>query len=625
MSELTKCKHFEIQNKVGICKKLDCICRCFLCIHSDQCQWIEKCAASDWSLVDNARDFLLVASRKLRDTIKNKIREISPSELVGGLLCRREEALLRAFTIAPGDIIEVQLVQKYLKDVPDLPASMIKQTDRFIDLFNLVIFRDSFDDKRRKIENGDMQIFATTRGLKQIQKMADNPREYMDDFHLAMEKIEEAEGCPSFELHNNVLYVWTKQMAEPLRWSRINDVPLEIISAEHSTYVYEIMEHMMDLGKAVEKDVPISLDKRDCFERAYRLYNSLVAIFRCLFRETQELRRAIKSLATNSTTINLAFKKLPDVENWELFVVEAYSRLNSENYLFTYDFPSPDGWQTKIPEGTFWASTLCFSFLLTNYNRILLNRYLRGWDFEERLRTALIDRNVKILHKNFPTPFGDIDYICQKGQDTFAIEAKDYSPWYRNWYMGAKIFEKRKTALDRKMNKFLQRVDWLKKNPEKAGINGEPIPICIGLYQEGSISFGISFNYKEMNKLFGPPKYPSYKEMLPQYEVSQDGFRVQAMGHEIYRQSSFMPSKGKKTLVYQKCPKYTSCVAIFAQNNPWLKESKAVGELCLALQKTFGGGPCPNFDALCIWAGFCNRGIDPSGFAKQLESAHSHE
>jgi hypothetical protein len=97
------------------------------------------------------------------------------------------------------------------------------------------------------------------------------------------------------------------------------------------------------------------------------------------------------------------------------------------------------------------------------------------------------------------------------------------------------------------------------------------------------------------------------------------------MGHEIYRQSSFMPSKGKKTLVYQKCPKYTSCVAIFAQNNPWLKESKAVGELCLALQKTFGGGPCPNFDALCMWAGFCNRGIDPSGFAKQLESAHSHE
>jgi len=283
-----------------------------------------------------------------------------------------------------------------------------------------------------------MQIFATTRGLEKLQTMADNPRKFINDFHLAMEEIEEADGCPSFDLHNNVLHVWTKQMVEPLRWSRINDVPLEIVSAEHRQYVSEIMKHMTDLGKASKKGGTISLDKRDCFERAYRMYNSLIAIFRCLYRETNELRRAIRSLTTNSTTINLAFKKLPDIENWELFVVEAYSRLNSKNYLFDYDFPSPNGWQTKIPEGTFWASTLCFSFLLTNHDRILLNRYSRGWVFEEKLRTALIDRNVKILHKNFPTPFGDIDYICQKDGDVFTIEAKDYSQWYRDWYIGKK-------------------------------------------------------------------------------------------------------------------------------------------------------------------------------------------
>jgi len=188
-----------------------------------------------------------------------------------------------------------------------------------------------------------------------------------------------------------------------------------------------------------------------------------------------------------------------------------------------------------------------------------------------------------------------------------------------------KIFEKRKTVLERKMNQFLRRVNWLKKNPEKTILSSNPIPICISLYEEDSIRIGISFNDRKMNKLFGPSKYPSFKETLPKYEVSQNEFRVQAMGREIYRHRSFKPSKDHKDLIIQRCPIYTSCVAVFVKDNPWLKDSDAVGELCFALQKTFGGGPCPNFEALCMWAGFCYRGIDPSTFANQLDENHSRK
>ena len=618
-----KCKCFQLKDEIGVCTKLDCICRCFLCSYVSQCKWVGDCSSLDWTRADDARDCFLTASRKLRDMVRNKIRDIPKNELVGGLLSRREESLLRAFTIAPGDIIEVQIVQKYLKNVPDLPASMVEQTDRFTDFFNLLVFRDSFDRERKKIENGDLKIFATAGGLEQLQKMVDSPRSYINDVSLKMRELGEGDKKPSFEIHNNVMHVWTKQMVEPLRWSLTNNSPLEIVSAEHRAEIEDIIKHMEDLGKTVEKAGPIFLDKRACFERSYRIYNSLVAIFRCLYRESKEIRKAIESLAAKSTTLNLAFKNRPDIENWELLVAEAYSRLYSRNYLFDYDVPSAENWQTKIPEGAFWASALCFLFIFTNRERVILNRYSRGWVFEEKLRTELIDRNVKILHKNFTTPLGDIDYICRKDGDFFAIEAKDYTPWYRDWYLGSKIFGKRKDTLGRRMNQFKQRVNWLNNNLEKAGISKNAIPICISLYAEEAIEIGISFDVNELNRVFGASNYPTYEETLPQYEVSKDRFKVRAMGREIYGHTFLGAEDGKKALRARQCPIYPSCVALFQQDNPWLKDSGAIGELCLALQKTFGGGSCPNFEALCMWAGFCHKGKDPSEFAKQLDENFS--
>lgn len=615
-----KCKCFELKDEIGICKKLDCICRCFSCEFVDQCEWISECASLDWTPVDNARECFLSAYRKLGDTIRNKIRDLPIEELVGGLLSRREEALLRAFTVAPGDIIEAQIVQKYLKNIPDLPASMVKQTDRFVDIFNLLVFQDSSYHERRKIENGDMRIFATARGLEQLQMMADSPRNYIDNVFLKMKELHNVDERPNFEIHNNVLHVWTKKMRESLSWSSINDVPVDVVRTQHREGIEDIMKHMEDLGKAAETGEPIVLDKRVCFERSYRLYNSLVAIFRCLYRESKELRETLGFLARNPTMLNLAFKNRPTVENWESFVAEAYFRLNSRSYLFEYDVPSMDCWQIKIPEGTFWASVLCFVFFFTNYDRVVRNRFSRGWVFEEKLRTELIDRNVKILHKNFPTPLGDIDYLCQKDGNFFAVEAKDYSPWYRDWYLGSKIFETRKAALRRRMSDFLLRVNWLNNNLEKAGMNRKPIPICVSLYKEGVIENNYATN--EMDKAFGPSNYPSLEETLPQYEVSRDEFRVSVMGREIYKRIFPQPEDKEIAMHARACPIYPECVAIFPQDNFWLQDQGAIGEFCFALQKNFGGGPCPHFKALCIWAGFCRKGIDPSKFAEQFEETH---
>jgi len=534
MSDISqRCRNFSLQNGTGICKKLDCICRCYSCKHAEECDWIEKCSTVNWKPVPNSRDLLLTASRKLRDTIRNIMRDIPLNELVGGLLCRREEAILRAFTFYPGDITEAFLVQEYLKEAPNLRASDLKQTERFVEFFNLVVFRDTFDRDRNKIERGDLKFFATSEGLKQLQKMADSPVEYMNDTYLEMEKMFEEKKKPSFELHNNVLHVWTKKMIEPLRWSMHNQVPLEIVRADHTDAVNGIMAHMEELGKAVEKHDPIFLDKGVCFDLSYGLYNSLIAIVRCLYNNCKELQKATAFLVKNSVPLSFAFKHEVNIQNWDTFVIDAYLREKSGRYLFDYRIPAINDWQISIREGTFWGSVLLLTFIQKNYDEIVLNRYSKGWIFEEILRTELIDRSVNIPHKNFPTPYGDIDYICEKDGKAYAIEAKDYGPWYGEWYINSKKFESRKKILGRRINTFMKRLNWLNSHLENARIERSPIPISISSYKEDYIE--INLPIPELDKVFGPSKYPSFKESLPRFELKKDEFRVKVSGREVYK------------------------------------------------------------------------------------------
>jgi len=75
----------------------------------------------------------------------------------------------------------------------------------------------------------------------------------------------------------------------------------------------------------------------------------------------------------------------------------------------------------------------------------------------------------------------------------------------------------------------------------------------------------------------------------------------------------------EKGLIAIPCEKYPDCICIDLSLNPYMLEEGQYGELCLKLQKYFGGGLCPEYEGrLCIWAGLCRRKIDPIPYVKTL-------
>lgn len=590
------CNEFELNNGMGLCKKLDCVCRCFYCDVISSCSWIQKCSELNLTEVKEAEVYYRSAARKLRDIIRSKARLIPQTELIGGLLCRREEAILRALTNAPGDIVEVKIVQKHIELSPDIQPSDLTQTDRFVEFFNYLVFLDLFEDKIKKIENGDMKVFATTKGLKQFQNMTKNTRKYIEDIIHQMNATSKKE--PTIDEHNNIIFAWSKQMAEPLSWCQTNDVPVEISGMHSQAELNEILKHMEDIGEQFKNGVTsFCLDKQLCYERSFDIYNALIPAIKCLHDQSAELRSALNSLESSATKLSMVFKKQLSVENWESIVLDAYVRFKSRNYLFDCEIPQIDDWQTRIADGAFWASTLLFSFIFTNRGRIIQNSLSRGWVFEERLRTELIDRTVEVS-KNFPTPFGDIDFLAKKNDNIFAIEAKDYAPWYKDWYIGYRIFNARKTVLKRRVNRLSKRIEWLNKNPDKAGIYKNPRPICISRYNEDFIEFGIGFNKPQLDQLFGNSKYASYKETLPKYKIVNGFLETQILKRRIER--GFYPNFPYENYqLFFLCPSFPQCVTQFIISNPWLIGCDQLKEICSVLQKNCIGVSCEHFTS-CV-------------------------
>lgn len=77
-------------------------------------------------------------------------------------------------------------------------------------------------------------------------------------------------------------------------------------------------------------------------------------------------------------------------------------------------------------------------------------------------------------------------------------------------------------------------------------------------------------------------------------------------------------------LIIHACEKYNNCSCLDLTMNLKLIEDKEFGKVCLGLQKYFLGGPCPSFHSiLCIWSGFCRKGLDPSAYAERFNSPYS--
>jgi len=483
----------------------------------------------DWKKIDNARDYYLRASKKLDEIIHNSIEKIPTKEFAGGLLCRREESLLRALTFAQGDFVEALLVQKYLRYEPDLSVSNIQNTDKTTEFCNLLVFQSTLDYARRKIDNRDLLIYATPEGLEYLNRLVDNPVDCMKKISDQMKNM--SKRPQEFNLEQTILQAWSRKMTEPIRWASLNSVPLEICGIRHDRDVKKILDHLEELGKAVKEGAKTCLDKRNCYDLSYELYSSLLLVCRVIYTESKAIRDLLKFLKSSADSQSQTLGKKLDIEDWDQVVFEAHMRNMSENYLFDLELPEIPYWQMGVQEKSFWGSATFLAFIRKNIE-IFRDRLAKELTFKEKLRNQLIDRGVRILKHNLSTPLGDVDFFCNKDSKYFVIEAKDYEPLYENWYISSKTFEKRKQTLGRRFKIFQNKVRWLFPIIERTVVKNPITFLFTTRFTEVPIC--VEITTYELDSIFGPSKLADRRETLPVMEMEKGNIRVEAMGRKIH-------------------------------------------------------------------------------------------
>jgi hypothetical protein len=130
---------------------------------------------------------------------------------------------------------------------------------------------------------------------------------------------------------------------------------------------------------------------------------------------------------------------------------------------------SPE-YQFNTNNGALFGSLLLLGFMSKNYDFICANHHERGRFFEDYVEKELLDRYVSILHRNLVINNGEIDFLCSKNSRVFLIEAKDYSPWFDDSYIGSATYTKRITEISQKLGKSSSRLQWVETNRAALGL-----------------------------------------------------------------------------------------------------------------------------------------------------------
>ena len=86
------------------------------------------------------------------------------------------------------------------------------------------------------------------------------------------------------------------------------------------------------------------------------------------------------------------------------------------------------------------------------------------------MEKELTDRQVSILKRNLVIPDGEIDFGCEKRGKLYFIEAKDYSPWFDDSYIGSATYGSRVAEISQKLQNASTRLRWVESHMQDLGL-----------------------------------------------------------------------------------------------------------------------------------------------------------
>jgi len=405
--------------------------------------------------------------KKALNTIENELQLLlekgDRKKIIGGLLSRRESEILHCFYEAPGDI---PLAISTANSIIDEDISMIKFEDVKFNsvadkVWDLIVLKEVYSTKISRIDNGDIFYFANNEGKKELWNLIDHPEYLLETLREAVEK----NVFPTIETLN-VKETYSIKMLRSMEWCLDNINQTNLMDFTLYENFKKIVKHICEIGESGTIDTSI------CYKLAYPHYSGMLHVCRYSYskfnhikhisKKNKELHLLLKKKFGINFDINIGYDnflfELQRYDKSAKFCVDEIIGEDSKEYRFI------------IRDGSLFGSLLFLGFISKNYDQICMKPYERGRVFEDFVKKELIDRKVNILHRNYETPEGEIDFICRKNKRFFFIEAKDYGPWFDEHYVSSKTYNERINKINNKIDNVLARYQWVNSNREILGL-----------------------------------------------------------------------------------------------------------------------------------------------------------
>jgi Holliday junction resolvase-like predicted endonuclease len=447
------CTKLSVVNGVGLCGIRKCICECWHCEYKTQCQrGFEKCLLKeDIVEIPNVHTYYERAAK----TAEEKIREIFDTEdsvkISGGLAFHREIEILHCFFETPGDLPStVSTVNTYIKDdLSEISHSDIQENEVAVKVWNLIITKESFQYQIARLRSGDVVCYGNKDAIEELEDLVVKPLRAIEELNTAMER-----GTPPPVEGHCFKQAYSEKMASVMEWCLKNINQMDIWDYSLHQNFLLILNHIEQVG------ISGRISPQVCYKLAYPHYAGMLHTCRYTFARFPSIKKVAKINNGIDAVIAKKFGITFEIgRSYDNFLFQLWKTFNTGqiHYHEKIGNDTPQ-YQFNTQDGVLFGSLLLFGFISKNFDYVCSKPYERGRLFEDYLEKELVDRRVSIIKRNLIIPNGEIDFLCEKHGKLYFIEAKDYSPWFDESYIGSATYAKRVTEISRKLEKTTPRL-----------------------------------------------------------------------------------------------------------------------------------------------------------------------
>jgi hypothetical protein len=459
------CKKLSVVNGVGLCNFRKCTCGCWPCEYKEKCQKrFEKCLLKDNVVeIPSAHIFYEAAMQTVDERLEEIFQTEDAVKIAGGLAFHRETEILHCFFDSPGDLPStVSTVNSYIKkDLSKISHSDIKENDLALKAWNLIIVKESFSNQSARLRYGDVVCYGNKDAVNELKEFINNPLRAIEELETAIE----TKKPPPIEGHN-FKQTYSEKMANVIEWCLKNVHQADVWDYSLHENFLRILKHIEQVGTCAK------ISPQVCYKLAYPHYAGMLHACRDTFAKFQHFKDVTRLNKGIDEAIAKRYRVTFDVgRTYDNFLYQLWLTFNHGQIHCTEKIgQNTPRYQFNTQDGALFGSLLLLGFISKNYDYICAKPYERGRFFEDYVEKELLDRRVNVLKRNLVIPDGEIDFLCSKSGKVFLIEAKDYSPWFDDSYIGSTTYASRVAEISHKLDKVTDRLQWVESHRAELGL-----------------------------------------------------------------------------------------------------------------------------------------------------------